>query len=702
MKIKKKLSDNMKTNILTIILLISMTLGGYAQLDRSKQPEPGPAPEIALGVPDEFSLDNGLKVLIVENHKLPRVSFSLNIDNTPPVQGNIKGVSDILSAMLGNGTSTISKDEFNEEVDFLGANLGFGSNGGSASGLSKYSSRILALLADGAMNPLLTEEEFQKEVERQIEGLKTQEKDVSSIAARVTTALAYGVNHPYGEFISETSLKAITLNNVRAFHEENFNPKNAYLVVIGDVNPAEIRLEIEKNFGSWKNSADVIRTIPDPAPNVQYTQINFVDMPNAVQSNVSLTNTVTLKMSDADYHAVLMANQILGGSFGSYLNMNLREEHGYTYGARSSINTDKRTVSRFRAGATVRNMVTDSSVVEILKEVNRIRTEKVSEEDLANAKAKYVGDFVRAVERPQTIAQYALNIKVNDLPSDFYTTYLQKINAVTAEDVMRVANKYFIPKNARIIVVGKGSDVLENLEKTGIPIQYFDKFANSVEKPEFSKPIPEGVTAHSVLDKYFEAIGGKDKAAAVQSAHSTANVAIEGVPISLTASIKQMAPNKESMEMTAEGMGVLMKQKFNGESGYIEQQGMKRDMTEDQISDRKSSHAIFPELTLDPANVSLESMTTIDGNDVYKLKVQNGDKASYRFYDANTGLLVRTESETEAQGQKITSVVNYSNYSPVEGIQFPYNMNMKSGPQVLSFNFTNVKLNEGVSDADFE
>ena len=212
----------------------------------------------------------------------------------------------------------------------------------------------------------------------------------------------------------------------------------------------------------------------------------------------------------------------------------------------------------------------------------------------------------------------------------------------------------------------------------------------------------KGGLNYNANGKYFEAIGGKDKAAAVQSAHSTANVAIEGVPISLTASIKQMAPNKESMEMTAEGMGVLMKQKFNGESGYIEQQGMKRDMTEDQISDRKSSHAIFPELTIDPANVSLESMTTIDGNDVYKLKVQNGDKTSYRFYDATSGLLVRTESETEAQGQKITSVVNYSNYSPVEGIQFPYNMSMKSGPQVLSFNFTNVKLNEGVSEADFE
>ena len=193
----------------------------------------------------------------------------------------------------------------------------------------------------------------------------------------------------------------------------------------------------------------------EPSPNVQFTQINFVDMPNAVQSNISLTNNVELKMNDADYHSVLIANKILGGGFGSYLNMNLREEHGYTYGARSSVGTSRYNASRFTAGAAVRNAVTDSAVVETLKEIKRIKTEPVDAKDLANAKAKYVGDFVLALERPQTIARYALNIKLNNLPSDFYTTYLEKINAVTVEDVTRVANKYFKTENARIVVVGK-------------------------------------------------------------------------------------------------------------------------------------------------------------------------------------------------------------------------------------------------------
>ncbi|MBT8266403.1 MAG: insulinase family protein [Bacteroidia bacterium] len=691
----------MKTKVFTLILLIVITFGAHAQLDRSKQPKPGPAPKIMLGTPDEFELKNGLKVMIVENHKLPRVSFNLTIDNPPVLEGDKAGVSTILGAMLGNGTTTITKDEFNEEIDFLGANLNFGSNGAFASSLSKYAERIMELMADATKNPLFSEEEFQKEVERQIENLKTQEKDVTAVSQRIATALTYGTNHPFGEFISEASLKNINLDNVRAFYEENFNPRSAYLVVVGDVDPVKIRTLAEKYFGEWSNSVKVDRTIPNPKPNVQFTQINFVDMPNAVQSNISVTNTVNFQMNDPDYHAVLMANQILGGSFGSYLNMNLREKHGYTYGARSSINTNKYSAARFRAGASVRNMVTDSSIVETLKEINRIRTEPVSAEDLANAKAKYVGNFVLALENPQTIARYALNIKLNNLPEDFYTTYLKKINAVTIEDVKRVANKYFKPQNSRIIVVGKGSEVLENLEKTGIPIKYFDTYANPVSKPEFTKPIPEGVTAQSVLDNYIKTIGGKNKLMTIKTLHSNANVTIEGVPLALSAELKLMVPNKESMEMTAEGMGVLMKQKFNGEAGYMEQQGMKTPFTSEEISEKQSDKVLFPELYYDQGNVALEAMTTIDGKDVFKLKVNNGDKKSFRYYDASSKLLVRVETETEVQGQTITSVVDYDNYSPVNGVQVPYNQRVKSGPQVISMNFTNVKVNEGVTDADF-
>lgn len=692
----------MKTKITALIALFLLSISATAQIDRSKQPKPGPAPKIALEVPGEFELKNGLKVLVVENHKLPRVSYSLRIDNKPLVEGKKAGVSSILGAMLGNGTTSISKDVFNEEIDFLGARLGFGSSSAFASSLSKYSDRILQLMADAAMNPLLTEEEFQKEKEKAIEGIKSNKKSVDAVASRVRNALSYGVKHPYGEYTSEETLKAITLDDVKSYYRKNFNPNSAYLVVVGDVTFKEVQKQIKKYFKKWHTGPVISRTVPPTKNNVPYTQINFIDMPNAVQSNISVISNVKLKMNDPDYHAVLITNKILGGGFNSYLNMNLREEHGYTYGARSSVGTSRHGASRFSATTAVRNAVTDSAVVQSLKEINRIKNENVTYDALKNAKAKYVGDFVLALERPQTIANYALNIKINELPKDFYKTYLQKINAVTIDDVKRIANKYFTVENARVVVVGKGSDVISNLEKTGIPIEYFDKYANPTKKPVFSKPIPTGVSAQSVMDSYLKAIGGKDNAKNIKSTLSSANVTVQGAPFPITAELKVMTPNKESMEMSAQGMGVIMKQKWNGQSGYAEQAGQKKPMSDKEVADKKAEgSSLFPELNYNASETTLESIVAIEGADNYKIKVTKGGKDSFRYYDTNTGLLTRAESTTEVQGKSITSVIDYGKYTAVNGLQFPYTMNIKAGPQVISMTITSIKVNQGVTDADF-
>lgn len=691
----------MKTKITALLALFLLSISATAQIDRSKQPVPGAAPEINLQVPGEFELKNGLKVLVVENHKLPRVSFTLNIDNKPVTEGDIAGVSSLLGSMLGNGTTNIPKDAFNEEVDFLGASISFGSQSASARSLSKYSNRILELMADAAINPLLTEEEFQKEKDKAIEGIKSNEKSVDAVAGRVGGALSYGVNHAKGEFITEETLNRVTLDNVNAFYQKYFNPNNAYLVIVGDVDFSDIKKQVKKHFNNWEKSIDVSTSIITPKSNVQYTQINFIDMPNAVQSNISLTNNVKLKMNDADYHAVLIANKILGGGFNSYLNMNLREAHGYTYGARSSVGTSRYGASRFTAGAKVRNMVTDSAVVESLKEINRIKTENVTLEALKNAKAKYVGDFVLALESPSTVARYALNIKLNDLPKDFYTTYLEKINAVTVEDVKRVANIYFKSENVRIIIVGKGSDVIPNLEKTGISIKYFDTYANPTKKPVFSKPIPKGVTAQSVIDSYINAIGGKSNAMAVKSTLTNANVTVQGAPFPFTGEIKVMTPNKESLVLSAEGMGEILKQKWNGETGYAEQQGMKKPMSEEDVASKKAEISLFPELYFKTSEIALESIINIEGADHYKLKVSKAGKDSFRFYNMETGFLTRIESTKEVQGQEVTSIINYDKYSPVSGVQFPYIMNLKTGPQAISMNITNIRVNEGVVEADF-
>ncbi len=683
----------MKTKISAFIVLFLLAVGVNAQIDRSKQPKPGPAPKISLEKPDEFKLKNGITVLVVENNKLPRVSYSLRIDNKPVVEGDKAGVSDILAAMLGNGTTNIPKDEFNDEIDFLGASLFFGSSNAFASSLSKYSDRIIELMADAAINPLLVEEEFEKEKEKLIEGLKSNEKSVDAVAGRVGSALSYGSNHPSGEFVTEETINNITFGDVVSFYDKYFNPNSAYVVVVGDIDTKTVKKQINKHFGKWKKSVSIETSVPKPNANAQYTQINFVDMPNAVQSNISLTNNVDLQMKDEDYHSVLITNKILGGGFNSYLNMNLREEHGYTYGARSRVGTSRFGASRFTAGAAVRNAVTDSAVVETLKEINRIKTEPVAADALANAKAKYVGDFVLALERPQTVANYALNIKLNDLPEDFYSKYLENINAVTAEDVNRVANKYFKTENARIVVVGKGSDVLENLEKTGIPIKYYDKFAKATDKPTYDIPMPADMDVTKVLNAYIDAIGGREALDKVNSVFITAEAELQpGVMMNLE--MKKTSKNQSMSEVTAMGQS-FMKSVVDGEGGYVVMQGQRKDMSDDELKKAKVESSPFPEVNFLNGGAILEKIEKVDGEKAYKVKV--GDNKTI-YYSVDTGLKIKQVESTPAGSQSIF----YSDYQEVAGIKFPFKIGQTAGPRRFNFQVKEVKVNEGVSDEDFD
>jgi predicted Zn-dependent peptidase len=680
----------------SIILLSSLFLTLIMQAQDRPQPKPGPAPAINIKKPETFTLPNGLKVMVVENHKLPRVSFNLSIDNAPYAEGNKKGVDDLTSSLIGNGSTTISKDAFNEEIDFLGAELNFYSSGASANCLSKYSGRILELLADGALNPNFSKEEFDKEKDKLIEGLKTQEKSVAAVAGRVQNVLAYGKSHPYGEFLSEATIKNVTLEDVEMNYNTNFVPENAYLVVIGDVKVKAVKKAIEKLFGSWAKATAPQLSYSDPK-NVQYSQINFVDMPNAVQSEIALQNTVNLKMTDKEYFAAIVANQILGGDFNSYLNMNLREAHGWTYGARSGISGSKY-ISTFRASTQVRNAVTDSAVVEFFKEIKKIRTEKVTDEVLNNVKAGYIGKFVMQIEKPQTVAGYALRIKTQGLPEDFYENYIKNINAVTADDVLAAANKYFLEDNIRVIIVGKGSEVIPGLEKTKIPMFYFDKFGNPTEKPVMKKPVPAGVTTKTVFDNYITAIGGEKAVAGVKTIFASGTATIEQAPAPISFTSKKDAKGRVLISIAMEGMGELSKQVLNEKGGYATQQGQRKDLTAEEVAEKKATASTFDELLLskNPA-VVLDGIESLNGTDAYVIK--NG-KSTY-YYDVITGLKI-SESKTIEKGEnKMTVVTSYSDYRVVKGIKVPFEMIINQGMD-LDFKMTDVKINEGVSDADFQ
>tara|TARA_R110002126_G_scaffold97803_1_gene227556 strand:- start:16085 stop:18139 length:2055 start_codon:yes stop_codon:yes gene_type:complete len=684
----------MKTKIYSVITLLFLSLSIYAQVDRTKIPESGPAPKINIGTPEKFTLPNGLQVLVVENHKLPRVSVTLDIDNPPSAKGEKKGVEGFVGSMLGTGTTTISKEKYDNEVDYLGANIGFGSESAFASSLSKYFPRILELMADAAFNPVFTQEEFDKQMKQALDGIKNSESSVSAIAGRVNRLLTYGKNHPYGEFTSEKTLKNITLQDVKDYYGKVFKPNNAYLVVIGDVDFKTVKKQITTLFSDWKKADETAQNF-DPLPEVKNpytTEINFINMPSAVQTEISVVNAVNLKMNDKDYFAALLANQILGGGSTGMLAKNIREDKGYTYSTGSGISAS-RYASRFIASGSVRNIVTDSAVVEFMKEINKIRYKKSKPEDLAIAKAKYVGSFIKNVENPRTIAGYALNILQNDLPADYYENYLKNIKAVTLEDVQNAAIKYFRGDKARIVITGKAIDVLDNLEKTDYVIKYFDKEGNPTEKPPMTMPIPEGMTAASVVDNYIEAIGGKDKVMTVKSVMTVANATIQGTPLVMTQ--KMAAPNKSSLVVTVMG-NAMQRVIFDGTTGYQEVQGRKMDMQPTQIEEAKASAQPFTDMTY--TSGTLDRIEPIDGVNFYVIK--NGDTEI--FYDMKTGLKSQEIKTVKTPNGDVQVPTTFSDYKEVNGILFPHAIGTKSGPMDLKFEVSEIKINEGVSDEDFK
>ncbi|WP_339707360.1 insulinase family protein [uncultured Kriegella sp.] len=690
----------MKKHIAFTLTFIFLGISLHAQIDRSQPPKPGPAPEINLKEPQRFEMRNGLKVMVVEDHKLPKVSVQLLIDNPPILEGSKAGVSSLTASLLGKGSKSISMDDFNEEVDYLGASINFGSQSAFANSLSKYFPRIFELMVDAALNPNFTEAEFDKEKAKLLTNLKSQEKDVSAISNRVQNSLAYGKDHPYGEFVTEQSVNNVTLDDVKQFYTDYFVPANAYLVIIGDVNFEDTKELVETHFTPWTKATPPSFQFSRPS-NALYTQINFIDVPNAVQSEVAVENLVNLRMADDDYLSALMANRILGGGAQGRLFQNLREDKAYTYGAYSGIGNDKYAPANFSASASVRNAVTDSTIVEILSEIDKIIKNPVSEEELKNAKATYIGSFVLALERPETMARYAINMETENLPKDFYKTYLERINAISIEDVQRAAKKYLTVDNARVVVTGKGSDVAENLEAitfNGKPMQvkYFDKYANPVDKPNYDSEMPEGIAVNDVLNKYLEAIGGKEKLGGIASYKLLAEAEMQGMKLALE--IKKTVKNQFMQEIKVAGNSMSL-QVLNGDQGYMTIQGQRKEMGVEELKKVKEESALFPELNYLDKELSLEGIEEIDGKKAYKLKISEEKSA---FYDMETGLKIQEVTNAEMNGQTMTSIISYGDYKETSGIQFPFTISQTMGPQKFEFVVKEIKVDEGVSDTDFE
>ena len=698
--------------ILTITFFIAATtLNAQYEIDRSSAPKPGKAPEINIGSPASFVLENGLKVFVVENHKLPKVSFQLSIDKDPKLETGHVGVSSMMGDMLSAGTTTKTKQQIDEEIDFIGASISTFSSGIYASCLSKHKEKVLEIASDILLNPAFPEQELEKKKKRLMSSLKSVKTDANSISSRVGGVLKYGKNHPYGEVQTSSDIDGITVELCKDYYKTYFRPNISYLVIVGDIDVEESKALVENYFGSWEKAEVPIHKYSNPEK-VEGVRVAFVDKPGAVQSLISVMYPVEYKIGAQDNAKVSVMSNIFGGAFSSYLNANLREDKGYTYGARGRISPDK-IIGQFNASASVRNEVTDSSIAEFLAEMNHIKNEPVSDEDLNRIKNNMNGDFALSLERSQTIARFALNVVRFNLPQDYYQTYLSRLQSVSKEDVQAAAKKYIDPDNCIILVVGN-KEIAESLKKfdSDGEIEFYD-INGDIEKEE-KTPLPEGLTAQQVINDYLLAITGKENLDDVKKVYkklkgikSVMNGAISqgGQEFSMTFTTYQKAPNSFKMEINAMGM-VVQKEVFNGSTGgSMNMQTGKQDLSAEEIAKKKITSALDKELRYKELGYQLELMAIENVNDVptYKVAITNPfNSVSYAYFDVDSKLKVsEMKIETSSSGESATVIQYFSDYQSSKYLKYPNKVVVENNGQEIELNVSSVEYNPKFSSDEF-
>lgn len=695
----------MKKLFLSICALAFLTATQAQTLDRSIRPQPGPAPQINLSEPATFTLPNGLKVFVVENHKMPVVTYSIQLDIRPELEGNKVGVQSITGEMLTRGTTNRTKEQFDQEVDDIGARIGAGGSSVFGVSLTKYQDKLLEIMSDALLHADFKQEQLDKVINQTKSGLIANENNADNMLSNVSGAVNFGKNHPYGEVMTLQTIQNIGLDDCNQYYKTYFRPNVAYMAVVGDITPEEAKTLVTKYFGGWEK-ADVPKTTYPAVNTPEQKTVDFVNRPGAVQSVIGISYPIELQIGSPDVIKASAMNQILGGGSNGRLFQNLREKHGWTYGSYSSVSSDD-IIGSVQLYAKCRNEVTDSSIFEMIREMDSIRNYPVSQETLDGVKNYLSGIFALRLENPQTIAQYAINIDRFNMPKDYYRNYLKNVAAVTVEDVQAMAKKYILPEQSHIIVVGNTSEI-EKLKKFSIngEINFYDAYGNSVQPAE--DKIINGKNIDDVMAMYIQSQGGKEAIESLKDLTIYGDMKVGGVVLMKLTNMVA-TPDKYLQSVYQPSSGQSQKIVVTGDKGFTQMGNEKQDLSGDFLAKYQAEADL--QSILHPErygiNYSLVDMADVDGIAAYEVsKVSNnGEDKAILYIDAQTGELIK-KIETELQGgQPVLTNRFYSDYQEVKdgnGYKIPFKVIIKSGDGEQEVEIRTARANSGIKEKRFK
>lgn len=690
-----------------------------AQIDRTKPPAPAPAPTVQLGEHKSFELPNGLRVIVVENHKLPLVSVQARFDIAPMAQGDRAGFIDLMGELLEAGTRTRSKVQIDEQVDRIGATLSTSREGVYGSALKKHLPELMDLFADVVTEPSFPEEEVQKARKRSLSSVQQRKEDPAAIAEAVGAAVTFGRSHPYGEVVTEKTLGKVNRDQMVAYHAKFFRPEKGYLVFVGDITEKEAREIAKQRFAKWKpapkytvvnedgtqtiEGIGAVRFLDAPKGPQGPRRVVLVDRPGAAQSVIRVAFPINLHPKDTRALSAQVMNTILGGGvFNARLMQNLREDKGWTYGVYATLESD-RFNGHFHTTANVRTAVTDSAIAETITEIERMRSSAVTAEELDLAKRYMAGSFGRSLEDPRTIARFALNTYLNELPKDHYATYLKRLEAVTAADVQAAAEAFLHPDNAVILVVGDAKKLRERLQPlswaTNPAVLELDH--NGDYFVEQFEQVP-GLTADQVIERYLTAIGGREAIGRITDMRMEIETEMQGVPLSI---VQWYGPDGLFRSETKSNGALIQEEVFDGERA-----ARRGPQGEQELEDMDLGELIFnghavPELhyARTAERVILAGRIGVEGRPAHKLQVMLGSGGSVGdYYDAQSGLKVKRMEQKYLNERTYTITTEYADYEPAGGVSFPRTITQSGGPMgELVMKVKAITLNTGLKPAFF-
>ena len=452
-------------------------------VDRTTAPPPGRPHPYRFPEVRRKTLENGLRILVAESHNAPLVATrALVRSGADHDTAELAGLAAIAAELLDEGAGTRDAIRLAEDIGLLGGALATGADWDatyiSIDVLSRNTKPALEIFADVAQRPMLPAPALERIRSERLNELLQQRDEAAAIAAKRFSNLLYGTG-TYGNSVIGTpeSIVRISMDHVRSFYAAHFVPNNTSVIVAGDVEAGRIIDLITTLFAGWKRGPEPPRPSVTP-PAIESSRIYLIDRPNAVQSEIRVGH-IGVSRSSEDYFALTVMNALLGGLFNSRINLNLREKHGYTYGARSAF-AFRRLAGPFVVSAPVRNEVTRESVTEMLNELRRIRTGDIEPRELEDTKNYLTGVFPATVQTSGDIGGRLLDMELYDLPADYFDRYRENIEAVSVEDVARVARKYIDPDRAIIVIVGNAKQVREPLGTLGYPIHDIDIDGNAL------------------------------------------------------------------------------------------------------------------------------------------------------------------------------------------------------------------------------